>query len=179
LNLPETFAPFADGGFLTPSGKCEFYSESLEREGLDPLPTFTPPRESPESAPELAARYPLQLISPPANSFLNTTFSHLSSFLRSEREPFVQLSAADAERRGIKDGDAVRVWNDRGVCRLRARITDRVKPGVAVALSIWWNKLSPGRANINQTVSQALTDIGAGATFFDNLVEVEKIDRKA
>jgi anaerobic selenocysteine-containing dehydrogenase len=70
--------------------------------------------------------------------------------------------------------NAVRVWNDRGECQLVARITGRVKPGVAVALSIWWNKLSPGRANVNQTVSQALTDIGAGATFFDNLVEVAK-----
>lgn len=174
LNLPETFAPFSDGRFLTPSGKCEFYSEALEQAGLDPLPAFIPPRESPDSAPELAARFPLQLISPPANSFLNTTFSHLSSFLKSEREPFIQLSAEDAEQRGIDDGDTVRVWNDRGECRLVARITDRVKPGVAVALSIWWNKLSPGRANVNQLVSQELTDIGAGATFFDNLVEVEK-----
>jgi anaerobic selenocysteine-containing dehydrogenase len=175
LNLPETFAPFAEGGFLTPSGKCEFYSEALERAGLDPLPTFVPPRESPDSAPELAARYPLQLISPPANSFLNTTFSHLASFLKSEREPFIQLNGEDAMLRGINDGDAVRVWNDRGECRLAARITDRVKPGVAVALSIWWNKLSPGRANVNQTVSQELTDIGGGATFFDNLVEVAKL----
>ncbi|HXU35998.1 MAG TPA: molybdopterin oxidoreductase family protein [Blastocatellia bacterium] len=174
LNLPETFAPFADGRFLTPSGKCEFYSETLEQAGLDPLPAFIPPRESPDSAPELAARFPLQLISPPANSFLNTTFSHLSSFLKSEREPFIQLSAQDAERRGIDDGDTVRVWNDRGECRLVARITDRVKPGVAVALSIWWNKLSPGHANVNQLVSQELTDIGAGATFFDNLVEVQR-----
>jgi anaerobic selenocysteine-containing dehydrogenase len=175
LNLPETFAPFADGRFLTPSGKCEFYSDALEQEGLDPLPAFIPPRESPDSAPELAARFPLQLISPPANSFLNTTFSHLSSFLKSEREPFIQLSAEDAEHRGIDDGDTVRVWNDRGECRLVARITDRVKPGVAVALSIWWNKLSPGHANVNQLVSQELTDIGAGATFFDNLVEVERV----
>ena len=174
LNLPETFAPFADGRFLTPSGKCEFYSEALDRAGLDPLPTFIPPRESPDSAPELASRFPLQLISPPANSFLNTTFSHLSSFLKSERQPFVQLNAADAAHRGINDGDAVRLWNDRGECQLIARITDRIKPGVAVALSIWWNKLSPGRANVNQTVSQELTDIGGGATFFDNLVEVEK-----
>jgi anaerobic selenocysteine-containing dehydrogenase len=174
LNLPETFAPFADGQFLTPSGKCEFYSETLEQAGLDPLPAFIPPRESPDSAPDLAARYPLQLISPPANSFLNTTFSHLTSFLKSEREPFIQLSAEDAVHRGIDDGDTVRVWNDRGECRLKARITDRVKPGVAVALSIWWNKLSPGHANVNQLVSQELTDIGAGATFFDNLVEVEK-----
>lgn len=175
LNLPETFAPFSDGGFLTPSGKCEFYSEALERAGLDPLPAFIPPRESPESAPELAARYPLQLLSPPANSFLNTTFSHLPSFLKSEREPFIQLNEEDAARRQINDGESVRVWNDRGECKLVARISDRVKPGVAVALSIWWNKLSPGRTNVNQTVSQALTDIGAGATFYDNLVEVSKI----
>ena len=76
--------------------------------------------------------------------------------------------------RGIDDGDSVRVWNDRGECQLTARITERVKPGVAVALSIWWNKLSPGRTNVNQTVSQELTDIGGGATFFDNLVEVAK-----
>lgn len=174
LNLAETFAPFAEGGFLTPSGKCEFYSDSLERAGLDPLPAYIPPRESPASAPALASRYPLQLISPPANSFLNTTFSHLASFLKSERQPFIQLHPDDAARRGIKEGDEVRVWNDRGECQLVARITDRVKPGVSVALSIWWNKLSPGRTNVNQTVSQALTDIGAGATFYDNLVEVAK-----
>jgi anaerobic selenocysteine-containing dehydrogenase len=174
LNLPETFAPFADGKFLTPSGKCEFYCESLEQAGLDPLPAFIPPRESPDSAPELAARYPLQLISPPANSFLNSTFSNLASFLKSEREPFIQLNAEDAGSRAINDGDTVRVWNDRGECQLKARITDRVKPGVAVALSIWWNKLSPGHSNVNQLVSQELTDIGAGATFFDNLVEVER-----
>jgi anaerobic selenocysteine-containing dehydrogenase len=174
LNLPETFAPFADGDFLTASGKCEFYSEALERLGLDPLPAFIPPRESPDSAPELAARYPLQLLSPPANSFLNTTFSNLPSFLKSEREPFIQINVEDAAHRGIGDGDSVRVWNDRGECLLVARISDRVKSGVAVALSIWWNKLSPGRTNINQTVSQALTDIGAGATFYDNLVEVAR-----
>ena len=176
LNLPETFAPFAEGGFRTPSGKCEFYSEQLEREAIDPLPAYIPPRESPESAPQLAARFPLQLISPPANSFLNSSFSHLSSFLRSERQPFIQINPEDALSREISDGDRVRVWNDRGECQLVARISERIKPGVAVALSIWWNKLSPGHTNINQTVSQALTDIGAGATFYDNLVEVAKSD---
>ena len=174
LNLPESFTPFSEGGFLTPSGKCEFYSEALDRAGLDPLPAFIPPRESPDSAPELAARYPLQLLSPPANSFLNTTFSHLPSFLKSEREPFIQLNEEDAAHRRINDGEIVRVWNDRGECTLVARISDRVKPGVAVALSIWWNKLSPGRTNINQTASQSLTDIGAGATFYDNLVQVAR-----
>ncbi|HSF22868.1 MAG TPA: molybdopterin oxidoreductase family protein [Blastocatellia bacterium] len=175
LNLPETYAPFADGGYSTPSGKCEFYSDSMKRMGLDPVPAYIPPRESPATAPELAARYPLQLLSPPANSFLNSTFSHLKSFIRAEREPFIQLNEEDAKARGITDGETVRVWNDRGSCQLVARVSDRVKPGVAVALAIWWNKLSPGRANVNQTVSQALTDIGAGATFYDNLVEVASL----
>jgi len=176
LNLPSEFAPFAEGGFLTSSGKCEFYSESIERLGLDPLPSYIPPRESRETSPALARRFPLQLLSPPANTFLNTSFSHLPSFLRSEKEPIVQLSAEDASTRGIHDGDMVKVWNDRGTCHLTARITDRVKPGVAVALAIWWNKLSPEGANVNQTASQELTDLGAGATFYDNLVEIAKLD---
>jgi anaerobic selenocysteine-containing dehydrogenase len=146
----------------------------MKRTGRDPLPAYIPPRESPASAPELAARYPLQLISPPANSFLNSTFSHLESFLKSERQPFVLINPEDAARRQIVDGDMVRVWNDRGECSLTARVSDRVNAGVACALSTWWNKLSPGRRNVNQTSSQALTDIGDGATFYDNLVEIAR-----
>src|SRR5262249_21156540 len=113
LNLPETYAPFAEGGFPTPSGKCEFYSERLAEMGLDPLPCYIPPRESHDTAPELARRFPLQLLSPPAGSFLNSSFSNLASFLRSEKEPTVQLHQQDAQRRGISDGDMVKVWNDR------------------------------------------------------------------
>ncbi len=179
LNLPETFAPFAEGGYRTPSGKCEFYSEQLERYGLDPLPVYIPPREIQENAPDLAAKYPLQLISPPANSFLNSTFSQLSSFLKSERQPFIILHPADALAREVSDGETVRVWNDRGECLLVAKVSTRARPGVAVALSIWWNKLSPGRGNVNLTVSQELTDMGAGATFYDNLVEVAKCQYNA
>ena len=74
LNVPRPYLPFAEGKFPTPSGKCEFYSQRLADMGLDPLPTFTPPYESPDSAPELAARYPLSLISSPAHQFLNSTF---------------------------------------------------------------------------------------------------------
>ncbi|HLG16260.1 MAG TPA: molybdopterin oxidoreductase family protein [Blastocatellia bacterium] len=174
LNLPETFAPFSDGGYGTPSGKCEFYSERLAKAGLDPLPAYVPPRESPQSAPDLAARCPIQLISPAANTFLNSSFSHLASFLKSEKRPAILINPDDAERRGIRDGEEVRVWNDRGECRLFAQVTTRVKSGVAVAPSTWWNKLSPDRRNVNRTVSQALTDMGGGATFYDNLVQVER-----
>lgn len=174
LNLPETFAPFAEGGYRTPSGKCEFYSETLERMGVDPVPNFVPPRESPATAPELAARYPLQLISPPANSFLNSSFSNLDSFIKSEKKPVVMINPEDAVARNISDGEMVRVWNDRGECLLYAEVTTRVKAGVACALSTWWNKLSPRGGNVNRTVSQAVTDIGAGATFYDNLVDIAK-----
>lgn len=174
LNLPETYAPFAEGEFRTPSGKCEFYSETLAGMGIDPVPDYIPPRESVETSPELGARFPIQLLSPPANNFLNSTFSNLSSFLRSEKRPTIEISSEDARSRKISDGDLVRVWNDRGEFELYAQISDRVKTGVAVALSIWWNKLSPGKKNVNSTVSQALTDIGGGATFYDNLVEIAK-----
>jgi anaerobic selenocysteine-containing dehydrogenase len=76
LNVPSPFAPFAQGGFPTPSGKCEFYSASLARQGLDPLPTFTPPRESAASNPDLAQRYPLALLTPPARNALKSTFAN-------------------------------------------------------------------------------------------------------
>src|SRR5262249_19627289 len=135
LNLPVTFAPFAEGGFSTPSGKCELYSEQMKREGLDPLPAYIAPRESPSSSPELARRYPIQLLSPPAQSFLNSSFSHLPSFVRDERGPAIEISREDARERGIATGDEVRVYNDRGECRLVARVSPRVKPGVAVAPS--------------------------------------------
>jgi anaerobic selenocysteine-containing dehydrogenase len=174
LNLPKTFAPFAEGGFSTPSGKCSFYSEQMKREGLDPLPAYIPPRESRESAPDLAARYPIQLLSPPAQSFLNSSFSHLPSFVRDERGPAIEISQQDARERGIATGDEVRVFNDRGECRLTAKISPRVKPGVGVAPSIWWKKLSPDGNNVNVTTSQELTDLGGGACFYDNLVQISR-----
>jgi anaerobic selenocysteine-containing dehydrogenase len=176
LRFPEPFAPFAEGGFFTPSAKCEFYSERLEQAGLDPLPAYIAPRESPEASPSLAARYPIQLLCPIARTFLNTSFSHLESFLKSERQPMVIINPVDAESRQIKDGDLLRVWNDRGECNLVAQVSTRVKQGVAVAPSTWWKKLSPGHHNVNVTTSQALTDLGGGATFYDNLVEIAKAE---
>ncbi|HYL97764.1 MAG TPA: molybdopterin-dependent oxidoreductase, partial [Blastocatellia bacterium] len=175
LNLPEKFAPFAEGGFTTKSGKCEFFSEKLENRGLDPLPAYVPPRESPDSSPQLAHQFPIQLLSPAANSFLNSSFSHLSSFLKAENKPVIEISREDAVKRGIEDQDTVRVFNKRGECHLVAKVSARVRPGVAVAPSTWWNKLSPDGVNVNVTTSQELTDLGGGACFYDNLVEVAKL----
>ncbi|GBH26392.1 molybdopterin containing oxidoreductase [Burkholderia vietnamiensis] len=168
-------APFANGGFRTPSGKCEFPSARLEQMGLDPVPDYLPPHESAEASPELAARYPLAMISPPARHFLNSTFVNVESLRSTEGEPHLDIHPADAESRGIGDGGMVRIFNDRGSMQAVARVTDRARAGMVVGLSIWWKKLSADGRNANEVTSQALTDLGNSATFYDCLVEVERI----
>ncbi len=173
LNVPETFAPFAEGNFPTPSGKCELRADNLILQGLPALPDFTPPRESVLSNKELAVKFPLALISPAAHAFCNSTFANLPKQLKQENAPFIEINPEDAAARNIKDNQQVTVHNERGACRLRAVVTDRARLGVVVSPSVWWNKLSLDGVNINQLSSQALTDMGGGATFYDTLVEVE------
>jgi anaerobic selenocysteine-containing dehydrogenase len=173
LNVPSPFAPFAQGNFPTPSGKCEFYSETLASQGIDPLPTFTPPRESVASNPSLGQRFPLAMISPPARHALNSTFANLPVFVEHEKTPWLDIHPDDASARRIADGDKVRVFNDRGSMLLTARVSTKARPGVVVALSIWWRKLSPDGNNANAVTGQALTDLGRAATFYDCLVQVE------
>jgi anaerobic selenocysteine-containing dehydrogenase len=175
LNVPETFAPFSEGNFPTRSGKCEFYSESLEASGIPAVPEFIPPRESRRSAPQLATKYPLALVSPAAHAFLNSSFANLPKQLRQEARPFIEINPQDAAARRITDGDCVRAFNERGSCELMAVVSTRAREGVVVSPSIWWNKLSPGGTNINQLSSQGIADMGGGATFYDALVEVERI----
>ena len=175
LNYPANYAPFAQGNFPTPSGKCEFYSETAARLGLDPLPTYIPPAEDPQTRPELACRYPLQMVSPPHPSFLNSTFVNVDSLRAIEKEPGVEIHPTDAEPRGIVSGQLVEVFNDRGRFTARAVVADSVKPGVVVSQGIWWNKYTADRVNCNTTTSTRLTDLGGGATFFDNLVEVRPV----
>lgn len=172
LNLPKPYTPFANGGFRTPSGKCEFYSQRMADMGLDPLPDFTPPHEFPENVPELAAKYPIALISSPAHHFLNSTFVNVGPLQRAVREPEVSLHPRDAERRGIADGQVVMVQNDRGHFQARARIREGIREGVAWAPGVWWAKLSPDGRNVNAVTSQKLTDMGAGPTFYDCQVEI-------
>ena len=175
LNVPTPFLPYVDGAFSTPSGKVEFYSERMKQMGLDPLPAFTPPYEFPEMVPELAAKYPLTLISSPRHQFLNSTFVNIDS-LRRNAEPEVMVHPTDAERRGIPAGARVMVRNDRGHFSGVVRISDAVREGVVWAPSIWWTKLAADGANANDTTSQRETDLGHGPVFYDNLVEVSVID---
>jgi len=175
LNVAQAFAPFAAGVFPTPSGKCELYSERMKASGLDPLPAYVPPHEDPQTRPDLAARYPLQLLSPPRPQFLNSTFANSPRHRAQAGDPTIELSADDAQSRGLCDGQWAQVYNDRGHFQARVALTGNVRPGVAVATGIYWNKLSPGGFNVNSTTSSALTDMGGGATFFDNLVEVSAL----
>jgi anaerobic selenocysteine-containing dehydrogenase len=163
------FLPFAKGNFPTASGKAEFYNGQLAKRGLDPVAAFVPPLESRHS--ERARQFPLELLARKSDNFLNSSFANLASLQRMEDPGLVELSAADAEARGINDGDRVRVFNDRGEVYLRARVHGAVQPGT-VSARLNWAKLSLGGC-INALTSDRLTDMGRGATFYSALVEVE------
>ncbi|MCX7168941.1 MAG: molybdopterin oxidoreductase family protein, partial [Proteobacteria bacterium] len=170
--LPQPYAPFARGNFATPSGKCEFYSDSLARQGFDPLPCYVPPHESTRSNPTLAKRFPLAIISPPARHFLNSSFANLPRSLQAEGRPRLLIHPDDALPRGITNDQKLRIVNDRGAFHAWAEVTERIRPGVVAAPSVWWRKLSGDGENANAVTSQALTDMGGGPTFYDCLVEV-------
>ena len=173
LDVGTPHLPFKRGSRLnTPSGKISIASEAAVAQGLDLLPEYVPPYESEERDPELVRRFPLALISPPAHEFLNSSFVNVASLRRSDGRPTLEIHADDATTRGIVAGARVSIFNDRGSFSAEAVITDRVRPGVVSAPSVWWPKMTVDGTNANHTTSQALTDIGAGATFYDNMVEV-------
>ncbi len=166
--LPVPDAPFANGGFPTASGRCEFFSERLARQGLDGLPDHVPNYEAAGSS----TRYPLAMISPPARNFLNSSFVNVQSLRDIEGEPLLEMHAGDAAARGLADAQVVRVFNDRGEYLCRLRISPRARPGVVNGLGIWWRKLGLAGTNVNQLTSQRLTDLGRAPVFYDCLVEV-------
>ena len=164
--LPE--APFAEGHFPTPSGKCEFFSQRLADQGLDGLPDHLPNAELAGTS----DRYPLAMISPPARNFLNSSFVNVKSLRDIEGEPLLEIHPLDAKARHIRSGEVVRVFNDRGEYRCTARVSERARPGVVNGLGIWWRKLGLNGTNVNELTSQRLTDLGRAPTFYDCLVEV-------
>ena len=172
---PETnpFRPYVSGTLSTPSGKIEFYSETLAARGSDPLPGFVPAVESRFGV--LAERYPLEFLSRKADNYMNTTFANLDGHRKMEvrTSQRLEMHPIDAAARGIADGDSVRIWNDRGDLRLTAMLNASLPAGV-VAGKLDWAKLSASGANVNALTSERLTDIGAGATFYSTLVEVGK-----
>jgi anaerobic selenocysteine-containing dehydrogenase len=176
LNIPEGYRPYADGKFPTASGKCEFYSETLAQQGLDPLPAYAAPDIGDDNLRRV--RYPLSLISAKsALHFLNSSYANMPRQLRAAREPLADIHTQDAADRGIADGDPVRVFNGRGTLQLRARVGDGVVPGMIAVPSGWWASLSPGGSSVNSLTSDGLSDIGGGGDFHDTRVEVERAAR--
>ena len=169
LAMPD--APFAQGGFPTPSGRCEFFSERLQAQDQDGLPDHVPNHEVAGSS----AEFPLVMISPPARNFLNSTFVNVKSLRDMEGEPIVEMHADDAQARAIQSGDVVRVFNARGDYVCKAVVSRRARPGVVNGLGVWWRKLGLAGTNVNQLTSQKLTDMGAGPTFYDCLVDVSLV----
>jgi len=168
VSMPVPDAPFANGVFATPSGRCEFVSDRLAAQGLDPLPDHIPNYEVPVAG----HRYPLAMISPPARNFLNSSFVNVESLRAIEKEPLVEICAEDAAARGIESGDTVKVFNDRGEYHCKADVTTRARPGVVNGLGIWWRKMGLNGTNVNEVTSQLLTDLGRAPVFYDCQVEV-------
>jgi anaerobic selenocysteine-containing dehydrogenase len=165
LKLPDPFVPFAEGGFGTPSGKCEFHAESLG---------FEPPVESRAGDRELGARFPLELISPKNDDSMNSTFGNRAD--TDANTSILTIHPVDAAGRGIASGDAVLVFNGRGKVMLRAKVADTVMAGVVCAPSVRWPKKAPDGSGINVLTSQRLTDRGGGPTFYSCLVQVARMD---
>lgn len=166
VKLPLPDAPFAEGGFPSPSRKARAVAPGIA------LPDFVPNYESRQSAPDQAVRFPLAMISPPARNFLNSTFVNVTSLRSIEGEPLLEMHADDASARGIESGAMVRVFNDRGEYRCRAEVSARARPGVVNGLGVWWRKLGPAGTNVNEVTHQRLTDLGRAPAFYDCLVEV-------
>ena len=166
--IPVTDAPFAAGQFPTPSGKCEFFSDRLAAQGLDGLPDYLPNYEQAGTS----TNFPLAMISPPARNFLNSSFVNVTSLRHIEGEPLLEIHADDAEQRGITNGAVVRIFNQRGIYRCKAKVSTRARVGVVNGLGVWWRKLGLDGSNVNQLTSQQLTDLGRAPTFYDCWVEV-------
>jgi anaerobic selenocysteine-containing dehydrogenase len=161
---------WSDLVFPTASGKIELVSEeAVFRWGADALPTFGPCVERPATGE--ASDYPLYLLTPNTKNRIHSQFGNLPSIRALDPDNLAEMSPADAAARGIDDGDRVRVFNDRGEVEINVRLDHSLRPGCLVVHNGWW--LSEG-GGINLLSAARETDMGHGAAFHDNAVEVER-----
>ena len=193
IGTPDNRAPHKEGNFPTPSGKCEFFSEAAadgnfviapfrqmyedmqpgNSEPLDSLPDYVPSKESPESDPELAKKYPLNIIAPKSHGFLNSCYANMDNKIKGQGDQFVMISEDDAEARSINEGDQVRVFNDRGAFEVVAKVSEDVNSGLVVSSLGYWRQLNNGTANVVSSADFA--DMGHAPRVFDSLVQVERV----
>lgn len=163
-------APFAEGGFPSPSGKVELFSERLERTGGDPVVGFVSPHEVLDDA--LAERFPFVLLAPAGRYFMNSTFASLPWHRRKAGPVQVHIHPADADDLGLATGDEISVANDRGAFTAEALVDDATRPGVAFLFKSHWPKLVDGFANANATTPERDADMMGAPTFHDNRVAI-------
>jgi anaerobic selenocysteine-containing dehydrogenase len=164
---PISIGPKTGQEFRTPSGKLEFYSETLAAQGLPPMPDWQPdPVEATQGA-----EWPLRLLTAPGYFQSHTAFSGVSFLREREGTPFCVLHPNDASARNLRDGQRVRLVNDRGNVGLVLHVRDEVQPGVV---------LVPGQrpdneaadGTVNMLCSDAFTDMGEGATYQSTWLDV-------
>lgn len=188
----DTRAPHKDGKFPTPSGKVEFLLNDAKNfvagpfrmmydgeqcgEPVDPLPGYVPMRESPVTNPGQAKLYSLNIISPKSHGFLNSCYANEPHKIKGQGDQFVLISPADAEKRSIREGDPVRVYNARGDFEGVARVTEDVNPGIVVATLGYWRSLNRSDGSVNSISSDAHSGLGRAPTYSDNLVEVVRVN---
>ncbi|MFP3900981.1 MAG: molybdopterin-dependent oxidoreductase [Acidimicrobiia bacterium] len=170
IDLGQGPTPHADGGFGTPDGKLQLRADGLAGLDLDPLPTFDLPAEIADDA--RRERFPFALVTPKTHFFLNTTFADRERQRAAQGRPFVAVHPDDAATAGVSDGQRVAVSNDRGSFEAELRVTDEVRPGVAVAPMGWWATDHHDGTAAQATTSQRLTVLGEAPTFNDNRVAI-------
>lgn len=171
LNYPTDSALLADG-FPTPSGKLEFYSATMAAEGLDPLAGYTEPHENQQDGTELGRKYPLSIIANARHYAINSMFANSPSHARRQGRPVVQIHPSDAACRGLTSGVTAEIYNDRGSFKAKVEVSDKVRPGVLGTTKGAWPALEDGGSNINATVDERDSDMGGGAVYHDNRVEI-------
>jgi anaerobic selenocysteine-containing dehydrogenase len=155
--------------FATPSGKLEFYSETLAAQGLPPMPDWV---ADPVGEGE-ARRWPLRLLTAPGYYQSHTAFAGVGALRRRQGPPACVLHPDEAAARDLRDGDAVELVNDRGSVTFVLRVSDEAPPGVAFVPG----QRPAGEAfsgTINMLCSDRYSDLGDGATYQDTRLDVRR-----
>jgi anaerobic selenocysteine-containing dehydrogenase len=173
LNYPDPFVPFAHR-FPSPSGKLEFVTERMTEVGLDPVAGYTPPYETAQRDTPLAREYPLALIAVADHYFINSMFANVPTQLKRSGRLTIFVHPEDAGARRLETGAAARVFNNRGSFVATVELTDRVRKGVVATTKGRWPRHATGGVTVNATVDERDSDMGGGAIFHDNRVELEK-----
>src|SRR5437867_7109706 len=168
-NGPVKVAPSGPQRFATPSGKLEFYSETLAAQGLPALPDWAPDAHG-ES---LERRFPLRLLTAPGYFQSHTAFSGIAALRKKQGAPACVLHPEEAKKRGLEDGQTVELHNDVGVVRLVLRVSDEAPPGVAFVPG-QRPAAEGGGTTVNMLCSDRYSDMGDGATYQDTRLDVRR-----